>query len=92
MTVATQVSVYSQVLVPRDYGVFGGLDVDRHSIAATFTDHWRLMQSLRLPYSTPQLLNDVRKHFHGSDWRLFTKRGRRGSVSTMSWWRPAMFV
>ena len=57
MTVATQVSVYPQVFVPRDYEIFGGLDVDHHSIAATFTDHERLMQSLRLPYSAGQLLN-----------------------------------
>ena len=63
MTVATQVSFYSQVFVPRDYDLFGGLDVDHHSIAATFTDHQRLRQSLRLPYSAPQLLNYVRKHF-----------------------------
>jgi hypothetical protein len=42
---------------------FAGLDVDHHSIAATFTDHDRLMQSLCLPYSAPQLLNYVRKHF-----------------------------
>lgn len=63
MTVATQVSVYPQVFVPREYEVFAGLDVDHHSIAATFTDHDRLMQSLRLPYSARQLLNYVRKHF-----------------------------
>jgi len=63
MTIQAQVSVYSQVFVPRDYDVFGGLDVDHHSIAATFTDHRRLMQSLRLPYSAGQLLNYVRKHF-----------------------------
>ena len=63
MTIQAQVSVYSQVFVPRDYDVFAGLDVDHHSIAATFTDHDRLMQSLRLAYSAPQLLNYVRKHF-----------------------------
>jgi len=62
MTIQAQVSVYSQVFVPRDYDVFAGLDVDNHSIAATFTDHQRLMQSLRLPYSAGQLLNYVRKH------------------------------
>ncbi len=44
---------------------FVGLDVDRRSIAATFTDHDRLMQSLRLPYRAAQLLNYVRKHFPG---------------------------
>jgi hypothetical protein len=57
MTVPTQVSVYAQVFVPRDYEIFAGLDVDHHNIAATFTDHDRLMQSLRLPYSARQLLN-----------------------------------
>ena len=65
MTNQTQVSVQSEVYTfrPRDYDVFAGLDVDHHSIAATFTDHERLMRSLRLPYSAAQLLNYVRKHF-----------------------------
>ena len=63
MTVQTPVSVYPPVFVPREYEVFAGLDVDHHSIAATFTDHDRLMQSLRLPYSARQLLNYVRKQF-----------------------------
>src|SRR4029453_2570414 len=63
MTTQSQVSVYPQVFVARDYDVFAGLDVDHHSIAATFTDHDRLLQSLRLPYSAGQLLNYVRKHF-----------------------------
>src|ERR1700730_2925787 len=65
MTIQAQVSVYPQVFVPRDYDVFAGLDVDHHSIAATFTDHARLMQSLRLPYSARQLLNYVGKQFPG---------------------------
>ena len=63
MTVQTRVSVYRPVFVARDYDVLAGLDVDHHSIAATFTDHDRLMQSLRLPYSARQLLNYVRKQF-----------------------------
>ena len=65
MTNQTQVSVQSEVYTfrPRDYDVFAGLDVDRHSMAATFRDHDRLMQSVRLAYSAPQLLNYVRKHF-----------------------------
>jgi len=46
MTIQAEVPVYSQVFVPRDYEVFAGLDVDHHSIAATFTDHDRLMQSV----------------------------------------------
>jgi transposase len=65
MTKQSQVSVQSQVLrlIPRDYEVFAGLDVDKHSIAVTFCNHEGLMQSLRLPYSSEQLLNYVRKHF-----------------------------
>ena len=42
MTIQAQVSVYAQVFVPRDYDVFAGLDVDHHSIAATFCRSWRI--------------------------------------------------
>jgi transposase len=63
MTIQAQVSIQSQVFIPRDYQVFAGLDVDKHSIAVTFCNHEGLLRSLRLPYSAPQLLNYVRKHF-----------------------------
>ena len=67
MTQTAAVSNPIQVLkiVPREYEVFGGLDVDHHSIVATFADHGKLMQSLRLPYSSRQLINYVGKHFPG---------------------------
>jgi transposase len=70
----TRVSVF----IPRDYDVFAGLDVDHHSIAATFTDHGRLLQSLRLPYSAPQLLNYVRKHFPGQRVAFVYEAGPTG--------------
>ena len=63
MTIQAQVSVQSQVFIPRDHEVFAGLDVDKHSIAVTFCNHEGLLRSLRLPYSAPQLLNYVRKYF-----------------------------
>jgi hypothetical protein len=65
MTNQTQVSVQSEVYTfrPRDYDVFAGLDVDRHSMAATFRDHDRLMQSVRLTYSAP-LICSVRLASH----------------------------
>jgi transposase len=63
MTVQTQVPFQSQVFIPRNYQVFAGLDVDKHSIAVTFCNHEGLLRSVRLPYSAPQLLNYVRKHF-----------------------------
>jgi transposase len=49
--------------IPRNYEIFTGLDVDKGSIAMTFADHNGLLRSLRLPYSSEQLLNYVRKHF-----------------------------
>ena len=59
MTVQSRVSTF----IPRQYEIFSGLDVDKGSIGVTFTDHNQLLNSLRLPYSSAQLLNYVRKHF-----------------------------
>jgi transposase len=78
MTIQTQVSVQTQVFIPRDYEIFAGLDVDKHSIAVTFRDHDRLMQSLRLSYSAAQLLNYVRKHFPGQRLAFVYEAGPTG--------------
>jgi transposase len=78
MTVQAQVSVQANTFRPRDYDVFAGLDVDHHSIAATFTDHDRLMQSLRLSYSAAQLLNYVRNHFPGQRLAFVYEAGPTG--------------
>jgi transposase len=59
MTVQGEVSRF----VPGQYEIFAGLDVDKNSIAVTFADHERLLESLRLPYSSKQLLGYVRKHY-----------------------------
>jgi transposase len=59
MTGPTQVSRF----IASDYDIFAGLDVDKRSIAMTFSDHKTLLKSLRLPYSSEQLLSYVRKHF-----------------------------
>ena len=53
----------SQTFVPRDYDVFAGLDVDKKSISATFTDHQGSVKSMRMPYSVEHLVNHVRKHY-----------------------------
>jgi transposase len=60
-TMTFQSSICS--FTPQHYQVFSGLDVDKGSIAVTFSDQNRLINSLRLPYSSEQLLNYVRKHF-----------------------------
>ncbi len=59
MTMQARVSTF----VPRNYEIFSGLDVDKGSISATFSDHNGLINSVRLPYSSQQLLNYVRNHF-----------------------------
>jgi transposase len=59
MTIQSGVSTF----IPRNYEIFSGLDVDKGSIAVTFSDHNRLINSMRLPYSSEKLLNYVRKHF-----------------------------
>jgi transposase len=59
MTIQARVSAF----IPRDYEIFAGLDVDKKSMAVVFTDHQELKQSLRMPYSSEQLLGYVRKHF-----------------------------
>jgi transposase len=56
-------TVQAQVFVPCNYEIFAGLDVDKKSMAVMFTDHEKLMQSLRMPYSAEQLLQYVRKRF-----------------------------
>ena len=65
-------------LVPRDYDIFGGLDVDKKSMAITFTDHGTMRKSLRLPYSATQLLNYTRKHFAGQRVAFVYEAGPTG--------------
>lgn len=35
--------------IPRDCDIFGGLDVDKKSMAVTFRDHGTMRKSLKLP-------------------------------------------
>ena len=77
MTVQAQVSVNSQVFVPRDYDVFAGLDVDHHSIAATFRRSCSTMSGSIFPRS---------------GWPLFTKLDQRALAFMMSWWPRAIRV
>lgn len=69
---------------PQNYQVFSGLDVDKGSIAVTFSDHNRLINSLRLPYSSEQLLNYVRKHFPQQQVAFVYELDLPALVSTMT--------
>lgn len=52
-------------IIPRNYDVFAGLDVDKTSISATFTDHESAIKSIRVPYRAENLLGHVRRSFPG---------------------------
>src|SRR2546426_11239207 len=52
-----------KTFVPQDYDVFAGLDVDKKTIAATFSSQQGFIRSLQMPYNVDHLLNHVRKHF-----------------------------
>src|SRR6266849_3681133 len=65
-------------IIPRDYDIFGGLDVDKKSMAVTFTDHGTMRKSLKLPYSASQLLNYTRKHFSGQRVAFVYEAGPTG--------------
>jgi transposase len=56
---------YHSTIVPRNYDIFVGLDVDKKKMAVTCVDHGTLQKSLSLPYSGSQLLNYTTKHFPG---------------------------
>jgi transposase len=64
--------------IPRDYDIFGGLDVDKKSIAVTFTDHGTMRKSFKLPYSASALLNYTRKHFPGQRVAFVYEAGPTG--------------
>lgn len=74
MTVSTTVSS----IIPAQFDIFAGLDVDKKSMATTFTDHGTLFKSLRLPYSSTQLLNYVDKHFPGKRIAFVYEAGPTG--------------
>lgn len=74
MTRPTPVSRF----IPSDYDIFAGLDVDKRNIAMTFCDHKTLIKSLRLPYSSGQLVNYVRKHFPGQRVAFVYEAGPTG--------------
>jgi transposase len=57
-------SMGQKAFIPQEYDVFAGLDVDKKSIAVTFSNHQQgFVRSLQMPYSVENLVKHVRKHF-----------------------------
>lgn len=71
------IQVYTS-FIPRDYDIFGGLDVDKKSISVTFNDHAKLVKSMKIPYSSGHLLSYVRKHFEGQKIAFAYEAGPTG--------------
>lgn len=79
MTAQSQVAAS----IPSDYDIFAGHDVDQRSIAMTLSNHKALLKSLRLHYSSEQLLIMCASIFRSNEWSLFMKPGPPASASTM---------
>jgi len=54
---------FNHNIIPADYHVFGGLDVDKKHIVATFMDHQQAAKSTHMPYDADHLIHFVQKHF-----------------------------
>ena len=65
-------------IIPAQFDIFAGLDVDKKSMATTFCDHGTLSKSLRLPHSARHLLNYVNKHFAGKRIAFVYEAGPTG--------------
>jgi len=50
---------------PSDYDIFGGLDVDKTSIAVTFVNPEGFIKSMRIPYNCENLVSYCARHFPG---------------------------
>jgi transposase len=68
----------TQTFVPREFEIFGGLDVDKKSIAVTFMSHQGTVQSFSMPYRAEHLLNYVGKHFAGKRLAFAYEAGPTG--------------
>lgn len=55
----------SNTIVPRQYDVFAGMDVDSKRIAVTFLDHDDKMKSMCIPSDADNLKNYVNTHYVG---------------------------
>lgn len=51
--------------LPRNYGIFCGMDVDKQSISATFLDHDGELTSIKVSYKASNVMNYARNHYPG---------------------------
>lgn len=68
----------TQSFIPREFEIFGGVDVDKKSMAVTFMSHQGLLQSFSMPYRAEHLLSYVGKHFSGKKIAFAYEAGPTG--------------
>ena len=67
-----------QSFVPREFDIFGGLNMDEKSIAVTFMSHQGILQSFSMPHRAEYLLSYASKHFEGKKVAFAYEAGPTG--------------
>lgn len=65
-------------IVPLEYDIFFGLDVDKRSVAITILDHKQKMKSLKMPNRAEMIINYTKKHFAGKQVAFVYEAGPTG--------------
>jgi len=65
-------------ICPRDFALFAGLDVDKHSLAVTVMNHEALVKSMKMPYDPEAFGQYLAKHFAGQRIALAYEAGPTG--------------
>ena len=50
-------------IIPSEYSIFVGIDVDKRSLSITLYDHEKKIRSLTMPNNAEKLINYTRNHF-----------------------------
>ena len=65
-------------ICPRDFDLFAGLDVDKHSVATTVMKHEALVKSMKMPHDPNAFVQYLAKHFAGKRIALVYEAGPTG--------------
>jgi transposase len=68
----------TQNFIAHEFDIFGGLDVDKKSIAVTFMNQQGILRSFSMPNRTDHLLNYVGKQFQGKKIAFAYEAGPTG--------------
>jgi len=55
--------LYQEKIIPLEFDMFVGMDVDKLSIAITVVDHYFFYKAFKIPYDPDAVVNYMKKHF-----------------------------